>query len=123
MYTDVSLAQTIKSDCAITGVVSAVGGAVLGAAASGLMISSMGVLTMADGGPLEIDGDMNCSKTFNINNISSSFLKCSTLDCTDYSIFRGWKNQINNISNTNTTGDSASYISTSWWLCQKQCIK
>ena len=31
------------------------------------------------------------------------------MDCTDYSIFRGWKNQINNISNTNLTSDSGSY--------------
>jgi len=41
--------------------------------------------------------------------ILASFLKCCTLDCTDYSIFRGWKNQINNISNTNLTSDSGSY--------------
>ena len=58
------MAQTIKSDCAITGVVSAVGGAVLGAAASGLMISSMGVLSAAGGGPINVNSDMNISNTF-----------------------------------------------------------
>jgi len=87
----------------------AIGGAVLGAAASGLMISSMGVLSSVGGGPINVNSDMNISNTLNVSNISSSFLKCSTLDCTDYSIFRGWKNQINNISNTNLTSDSGSY--------------
>ena len=82
-----SSAHTMAADCAITGVVSAVGGAVIGAGLAGLMISSMGILSMKGGGPLEIDGDMNCSKTFNIKNISSSCFKCSALDCTDYSIF------------------------------------
>ena len=106
---NVSLGQTIKSDCTITGVVSAIGGGVLGAAASGLMISSMGVLSAAGGGPINVNSDMNISNTLNVSNISSSFLKCSTLDCTDYSIFRGRKNQINNISNTNLTSDSGSY--------------
>ena len=52
---------------------------------------------------------MNSSHMFNISNISSSFLKCSSLDCTDYSIFCGWKKQINNISNTNLTSDNVSY--------------
>ena len=52
---------------------------------------------------------MDISHMLNISNISSSFLKCSTLDCTDYSIFRGWKNQINNIANANLTSDSGSY--------------
>ena len=42
---NVSLKQTIASDCAITGVCSAIGGAVLGTLASGLMISSIGVLS------------------------------------------------------------------------------
>ena len=106
---NVSLKQTIASDCAITGVCSAVGGALLGTLASGLMISSMGVLSSVGGGPINVNSDMNISNTLNVSNISSSFLKCSTLDCTDYSIFRGWKNQINNISNTNLTSDSGSY--------------
>ena len=55
------------------------------------MISSMGVLSAAGGGPININSDVNISNTLNVSNISSSFLKCSTLDCTDYSIFRGWK--------------------------------
>ena len=83
---NVSLAQTIKSDCAITGVVSAIGGGILGAAASGLMISSMGVLSATGGGPVQVDSDMNSSHTFNISCVNSSFLTCSTLNCTNYSV-------------------------------------
>ena len=41
--------------------------------------------------------------------MNSSYLKYSTLTCTDYSNFGGWKNQINNISMTNLTSDSGSY--------------
>ena len=105
----VSLKQTIASDCVITGVCSAVGGALLGTLASGLMISSMGVLSSAGGGPVNVDSDMNSSHTFNISCVNSSFLTCSTLNCTNYSTFGGWKNQINNTSNTNMTSDSGSY--------------
>ena len=54
--------QNQINNCAITGVVSAVGGALLGATAAGLMVSSMG--TMKGGGPLEIDGDMDYHKTY-----------------------------------------------------------
>ena len=57
---------------------SAIGGAILGAAASGLMISSMGVLSRFGGGPVEVDSDMKSSHTFNISNANSSYLKCST---------------------------------------------
>ena len=52
---------------------------------------------------------MNISNKFKISNINNSFLTCCTLDCKNYSIFRGWKNEITNISNTNITGDSASF--------------
>ena len=34
-----------------------------------------GVLSMKGDGPLEIDGDMKCSKIFNISDVNSSFLK------------------------------------------------
>ena len=53
------------------------------------MIISMGVLSAAGGGPVSVDSDMKNSHTFNIRCVNSSFLKCSTLDCRDYSIFRG----------------------------------
>ena len=89
---NVSLKQTIAADCAITGVCSALGGALLGAVGAGLMISSMGVLSTAGGGSVQVDSDMNSSHTFNISNVNSSYLKCSTLTCTDYSNFGGWKN-------------------------------
>ena len=62
-------------------------------------MSSMGVLSTAGEGNIQVDSDMNSSHTFNISCVKSSFFKCSTLECTDYSIFRGWKKQINNISN------------------------
>ena len=72
------------------------------------MISSMGVLSTANG-PVQVDSDMTSSHTFNISCVNSSFLTCSTLNCTNYSTFGGRKNQINNISNTNMTSDSGSY--------------
>ena len=64
------LKQTIPADCAITGVCSAIGGAILGAALSGLMISSMGVLSSIGGDPVEVDSDMNSSHMFNISNVN-----------------------------------------------------
>ena len=103
--------QTIASDCEITGVCSALGGALLGAIGAGLVVSAAGVLSTAGGTPVEIDSDMNSSHTFNISNVNSSYLKCSTFNCTDYSTFGGWKNQINNISSTNITCNSGSYTS------------
>ena len=81
--------QTIASNCAITGVCSALGGALLGAVGAGLLVSAAGVLSTA-GGPTEVDSDMNSSHTFNISNVNSSYLRCSTLACTDYSNFGGW---------------------------------
>ena len=54
--------QTIASDCAITGVCSALGGALLGAVGAGLIVSSAGVLSSAIG-PVEVDSDMNSSHT------------------------------------------------------------
>ena len=69
----------------------------------------MGVLSSAGGGPVNVDSDMNSSHTFNISNVNSSFLRCSTLNCTDYSTFGGWQNNITNISNTNLTSNSGSY--------------
>ena len=43
--------------------------------------------------------------------MNSSYIKCSTLTCTGYSNFGGWKNQKNNISSTNITCNSGSYTS------------
>ena len=59
--------------CATTGVCSALGGALLGVAGAGLLISSMGVLSSAGGGPVQVDSDMNSSHTFNISNVNRSF--------------------------------------------------
>ena len=110
--------QTIASDCAITGVCSALGGALLGVAGAGLLISSMGVLSASGGGPVQVDSDMNSSHMFNISNVKSSYLRCIILTCTDYSNFGGWKNQIHNISNNNSTNDSGSYARLyGRWLC------
>ena len=88
--------------------VSGLGGAVLGSLAAGLMVSSAGVLSRASG-PIDVDSDMNSSHTFNISNVNSSYLKCSTLTSTDYSNIGGWQNQINNIPNTNITSNSGSF--------------
>ena len=57
-------------------------GAILGALASGLMISSVGVLSAAGGGPVQVDSDMNPSHTFNMSNVNSSNLK-ATFTCTN----------------------------------------
>ena len=88
-----------------------IGGAVLGTAGAGLMISSMGVLSSVGGGPINVNSDMNISNTLNISNINNSFLICYILDCKNYSIliFHGWKNDIINISNTSLTSDSGLY--------------
>ena len=77
--------QTIAADCAITGVCSALGGALLGAVGARLMISSMGVLSTAGGGPVQVDSDMNSSHTFNISNVNSSNLTAATLTVTNWS--------------------------------------
>ena len=98
----------MAADCAINGIYSALGGALLGAVGAGLMISSMGVLSTAGWGPVQVDSDMNSSHTFTISNANSSYLKCSMLVCMDYSNFSGCKKQINNISNTNLKGASGS---------------
>ena len=55
------------------------------------MISSMGILSATGGNPAQVDSDMNISHTFNISCVNSSCLTCSTLNCTNYSIFGGWK--------------------------------
>ena len=47
------------------------------------------------------------SHTFNVSNVNSSYLRCSTF--TDYSNFTGWQNKIDNISSTNLTCNSCSY--------------
>ena len=73
MQANVSLKQTIASDCVITGVCSAISGAVLGARARGLMTSSMGILSAVGGGPIQVDSDMNSSHMFNISNINGSY--------------------------------------------------
>ena len=73
------------------------------------MITRAGVLSSDGGGPIDVDSDMNSSHMFNISNVNCSYLRCSTLTCTDYNNFGGWQNQINNISNTNITSDSGSY--------------
>ena len=83
------------------------GGALLWAVGAGLMINSMGVLSNAGGGPVQLDSDMSSSHAFNISNINSSYLKCSTLALTDYSNLTGWQNKIDNISSTNKTCNSA----------------
>ena len=62
MYNNTSSKQTLAADCAITGVVSSIGGAIVGNLAAGLMISAAWALHLKGAGPLEIDGDMNCSK-------------------------------------------------------------
>ena len=103
--------QTIAADCAITGVCSALGGALLGAVGAGLMISSMGVLSTAGGGPVEVDSDMNSSHTFNISNVNSSNLTAATLTVTNWSNFTGYNNTLNNISSTNLTCNSGSHAS------------
>ena len=55
----------LKSVC------SAFGGVLLGTVGAGLMISSMGVLSTAGEGPIQVDSDMNNSHTF----VNSSFFK------------------------------------------------
>ena len=47
------------------------------------MIRSMGVLSGAVGGPEQVDSDTNSSRAFNVSNVNSSYLKCSTLTVTD----------------------------------------
>ena len=93
--------QTIASDYAITRVGSAIGGAVLGARASGLRISFMGVLSAAGGVPVQVYSDINSSHTFNISNVHSSNLRAASITCTNWSNFTGYSNTLHNISSTN----------------------
>ena len=109
--------QTIASDCAISGVCSALGGALWGAVGAGLMISSMGVLSTAGDGPVQVDSDMNSSHTFNISNVNSSNLIAATIPCKNWSNFTGYNNTLNNISSTNLTCNiTLRYVSTFWRL-------
>ena len=46
----------------------------------------MGVLSTAGGGAVQVDSDMNSSHTFNISKLNSSYIRCSTLTCTDVTV-------------------------------------
>ena len=78
------LKQTVASDCAITGVCCTIADAVLGALSSGLMISSMGVLSTDGGGPVHVDSDVNSSHTFNVSCVNSSNLRAAAFICTKW---------------------------------------
>ena len=64
----------------------------------------MSVLSATVGRPVHVESDMNSSPTFNI-----CHLYVSTMACTDYSHFGGWKNEKINISNTDLTSKSGSF--------------